>query len=351
MPVSREQLRKLADPFPPGDVEWRIQTSGDKNGKPWARVLAYVTNRAIQQRLDDVAGPENWQDRFHTGPDGGVVCEIGIYCERGEGQAPEWIWKQDGAENTDIEKVKGGLSNAEKRCGAKWGIGRYLYNLEEGFARVHEGGRFFAKLKSGASFRWDPPTLPTWALPGGSGDPDREPAAAPVAADAPHRAAQAPTAEGGADAAPRPAPTAAPPAAPNGTGGATCPKCDGPMWDNRERKTNPKAPDFKCKDKACDGVIWPAKGGRDATGANLTPKPDPWTKQVPATAPGQFRGLRGKTLGEGSIADLTDALTYVRSRGMNGWADAIAEVLDRKREQGEPVPAATAGGEDEEIPF
>ena len=36
-----------------------------------------------------------------------------------------------------------------------------------------------------------------------------------------------------------------------------CPKCDGPMWDNRDRKRNPKAPDFKCKNKACDGVIWP----------------------------------------------------------------------------------------------
>ena len=35
-----------------------------------------------------------------------------------------------------------------------------------------------------------------------------------------------------------------------------CPKCGGPMWDNREGKKNPKAPDFKCKNKACDGAIW-----------------------------------------------------------------------------------------------
>lgn len=38
-----------------------------------------------------------------------------------------------------------------------------------------------------------------------------------------------------------------------------CPKCKGPMWDNREGKTNPKQPDFKCKDKACDGAIWPPR--------------------------------------------------------------------------------------------
>jgi hypothetical protein len=43
----------------------------------------------------------------------------------------------------------------------------------------------------------------------------------------------------------------------------TCPRCQGPMWDNREGKRNPKAPDFKCKDRECDGVIWPP---RNATG-------------------------------------------------------------------------------------
>lgn len=45
------------------------------------------------------------------------------------------------------------------------------------------------------------------------------------------------------------------------TGGAPkCPKCKGPMWDNRLNKTNPRQPDFRCKDKEkCDGVIWPPK--------------------------------------------------------------------------------------------
>lgn len=44
------------------------------------------------------------------------------------------------------------------------------------------------------------------------------------------------------------------------TDGPFCPKCGGDMWDNRKRKLNPKAPDYKCKDKDCDGVIWPEKG-------------------------------------------------------------------------------------------
>jgi len=37
----------------------------------------------------------------------------------------------------------------------------------------------------------------------------------------------------------------------------TCPRCGGRMWDNRLTKRNPRAPDFKCRDRSCDGVIWP----------------------------------------------------------------------------------------------
>lgn len=30
-----------------------------------------------------------------------------------------------------------------------------------------------------------------------------------------------------------------------------CPKCQGPVWDERPNKKNPKGPDFKCKDQNC----------------------------------------------------------------------------------------------------
>ena len=36
-----------------------------------------------------------------------------------------------------------------------------------------------------------------------------------------------------------------------------CPKCGGPMWDNRLNKRNAKAPDFKCRNRSCTGAIWP----------------------------------------------------------------------------------------------
>lgn len=32
---------------------------------------------------------------------------------------------------------------------------------------------------------------------------------------------------------------------------SACTACGGPIWDNRKDKKNPKAPDWKCRDKSC----------------------------------------------------------------------------------------------------
>jgi hypothetical protein len=53
------------------------------------------------------------------------------------------------------------------------------------------------------------------------------------------------------------------------------------MWDNREGKRNPKAPDFKCKDRSCDGVIWPPRSSTPAAG---TAAPPPSAQRTPVTA-------------------------------------------------------------------
>ena len=171
---------KLKDPFDARDIEWRLQSCGEKNGKVWGICLAYVTNRAIQNRLDDVCGPENWKNEFKEGPDGGILCGISIKC------GDEWVTKWDGAENTAIEAVKGGLSNSMKRAASTgWGIGRYLYYLDEGFAKVSENGKLSGKTKEGKWFKWDPPSLPAWALPKNTKMSDVTPASTPVTPDSP----------------------------------------------------------------------------------------------------------------------------------------------------------------------
>ena len=157
--MSEIDFKALQDFFAADEIEWRLQQAGEKNGKVWAICVPYVTNRAIMQRLDDTVGPGNWRNEFKPGPGGGVLCGISVKIDG------EWVTKWDGAENTDIEGVKGGLSGAMKRAAVQWGVGRYLYALEESFARVSENGKLRGKTKQGTDFRWDPPALPKWAIP------------------------------------------------------------------------------------------------------------------------------------------------------------------------------------------
>ena len=145
-------LGSLADFFPAADVEWKPVTVSKRTGK--ALVAPYLTNRAIMERLDQVAGPANWKNEFRPGPDGGVICGISIRIARREGAGFEWVTKWDGSENTDIEAVKGGLSTAMRRAAVQWGIGRYLYKIEMPWVPIDDRGRM----------RQVPP-LPAWARP------------------------------------------------------------------------------------------------------------------------------------------------------------------------------------------
>lgn len=118
--------KELARPFAPEDLEWRIQvTSKDKTS---GLAIPYVTNRAIQDRLDEVVGPENWYNDYKpwhgNGKKDAQICGISIYFE-GKGFITKW----DGAEDSDIEPIKGGLSDSMKRSAVQWGIGRVLYKM------------------------------------------------------------------------------------------------------------------------------------------------------------------------------------------------------------------------------
>ena len=105
---QNDVFTRLAAPFHPDDLEWRAgATNGDKTK---ALALAYITSRAVMDRLDEVLQPENWRDEYDVGPSGGIICGISLRIDG------EWITKWDGAENTQFEEVKGGLSGAFKRA-------------------------------------------------------------------------------------------------------------------------------------------------------------------------------------------------------------------------------------------
>lgn len=137
---SKDILSALAKPFAAEDLEWRLQQTFSDNTRGLA--IPYVTNRAIQNRLDDVLGPDNWYNDYKpwhgTGEKEAQLCGISIYFE-GRGFVTKW----DGAEDTDIEPVKGGLSDSMKRAACQWGIGRILYSIDGVFVDVTRKGKSY----------------------------------------------------------------------------------------------------------------------------------------------------------------------------------------------------------------
>lgn len=148
----REIQKDLAQPFAPEDLEWRLQNTIEEKMRGLA--VPYVTNRAIQNRLDEVCGPENWYNDFkpwHTaGKKEAQLCGIAIYFSARK----EWITKWDGAEDSDIEPVKGGLSDSMKRAAVQWGIGRILYSMDAVWVDIEKRGKSYA-IKDGERLKLD----------------------------------------------------------------------------------------------------------------------------------------------------------------------------------------------------
>lgn len=127
-------LKLLSAPFPPDRISWRVgpMLTDKTKGIP----LAYIDARDVMDRLDQVCGPENWSDDYpHIGQT--TVCRISILIDN------VWVGKSDGSGTTDVEAEKGQLSDAFKRAGYKWGIGRYLYDIKASWVKIEPRGKSF----------------------------------------------------------------------------------------------------------------------------------------------------------------------------------------------------------------
>ena len=144
---ARAIQAELAKPFAAEDLEWRLQKTFEIQGRMTGIAVPYVTNRAIMNRLDSVVGPENWYNDFKpwhaAGKKEAQICGISIYFE-GKGFITKW----DGAEDSDIEPIKGGLSDSMKRAAVQWGIGRVLYNIDTVLVDVEQRGKSWIIKKS-----------------------------------------------------------------------------------------------------------------------------------------------------------------------------------------------------------
>lgn len=109
-----ELYKQLIKPFPVKSLSWRSGGGG--------RNYVYIDARDVLQRLDEVCGWGGWQTSYSEA--GGIVtCSIGILHP----EKDLWIWKSDGAGETQVESEKGAMSSALKRAAVHHGIGRYLY--------------------------------------------------------------------------------------------------------------------------------------------------------------------------------------------------------------------------------
>ena len=168
MKTTVDIQRELAEPFDPFDIEWRVQVCGTTaQNKLYAVLVPYVTNRAVQERLDVVMGIDGWKNEFTDTPSGkGTLCGISLKFD-------DWITKWDGAEDTAVEATKGGISSAMKRAAVQWGIGRYLYRLDSAIVTPQKDRPqamedwIMAQVKlDGRKERiyFKRPKLPTWAV-------------------------------------------------------------------------------------------------------------------------------------------------------------------------------------------
>ena len=132
--ISNLKSRALAAYFPPHEVRFLPQRV--KNGR--AMALAYITARAVMDRLDYVLGVDNWMDAYEPLPGGSVRCTLSVRFEA-EG---EWIHKSDvgspSEQPDEGDRTKAAFSDALKRAAVKFGVARYLYSLGTTWADYDE---------------------------------------------------------------------------------------------------------------------------------------------------------------------------------------------------------------------
>lgn len=108
------------------DVELRASQITKTNYGVYINLLVYKDARVDMRVLDAVFGPMNWQRKQEV-VNGNLFCTISVWDE----DKKQWISKQDVGTESNTEATKGESSDAFKRAGFCWGIGRELYNAPQ----------------------------------------------------------------------------------------------------------------------------------------------------------------------------------------------------------------------------
>ena len=128
---------ELSKQFSKDQIQWRVQRQ-TRDGTS-ALVLAYVDARTVQDRLNEVMGIDGWQCK-HISYGAKTICHLGLKFNG------EWIWRSDGAGDTNFEADKGAISDSLKRAAVHFGVGRHLYDLPSVFVKVQKDQRGQIKI-------------------------------------------------------------------------------------------------------------------------------------------------------------------------------------------------------------
>jgi hypothetical protein len=105
------------------EIECRVSTVTEKG----VSLLLYKDARCDMNILDETVGAENWQNKFYE-QKGILFCSLGINTNYNNPNLPDrWLWKDDAGTESNTEAEKGNASDARKRSGFAFGLGRELY--------------------------------------------------------------------------------------------------------------------------------------------------------------------------------------------------------------------------------
>jgi hypothetical protein len=209
---------RLSAPVAANTIAWRQDGKAtNREGRYFARFVAYIEANTVRERLDQTV-PGEWDLTLElmptiAGDDGdGPLCSFKARLQI------LGVIREDIGTGRDYKQAS---TDAFKRAAVRFGIGHELYGYEQNWVEVDGDGKYAKPLE----------------------DPQ-------LAYSRRHGEASTPSE-------PDPSPSAERSTLTD-TDAASCPKCGGRMWDNRLTKRNPRAPDYKCQNRSCDGVIWPS---------------------------------------------------------------------------------------------
>jgi len=234
---------KLSAPLPSGVISWRQDGKAlQRDGKYVARFVAYIDANTVRERLDSVV-PGEWDLTLDLLPTLAGQDENGEQtCSFKARLQILGVIREDVGTGRDY---KSAATDAFKRAAVRFGIAHELYSFEQNWVPVDGDSRYAKPLEDPAAVY---ARRQARAEARERSRVERQDEQQPSAEDVHIETTLAGPATG-----------------PLALDEPSCPKCGGRMWDNRLSKRNPKAPDFKCRNRSCDGVIWPAKAGQRAS--------------------------------------------------------------------------------------